>query len=378
MKLKYLFLFFLILINLNCEKSSESKRKIKLSTKQEIPDRDDFAEQSTVLKFASQVKQSIAVLTFENQTGDKNLEWLCKGITDMLIRDFSQSRSLNVTTLQRIYDIFKQLHIQSPQEIDYRMVSKIGKEAKVQAVMKGSFMNLNDSLSIAVQLYNVDSGKIIQQEKVSGKGMEQIFAMIDELTDKVKSNIRLSMKDAKEQDLNIADISTNSLEAYRYYTEGVNLTLKAYIGDAIKKFERAIEIDSTFAMAYYWASIIYPHLEKIDDARQSIAKAAEFSKKALSLDESLGMAHALLGHIYILMRDYERGIEEGQKAVELEPNGADSQAFLGMGLQLADRPEEAIKILEKAIRLNPMPPGWYLHNLAATYRNMGRYDEAIA
>jgi len=112
--------------------------------------------------------------------------------------------------------------------------------------------------------------------------------------------------------------------------------------------------------------------------RDSLRKAAELSLKAIARDESFGPAHALLGNIYILKRDYEKGISEGRKAVELEPNGADCQAWLGMGLFFADRLAEAIQVLKKAIRLNPIAPGWYLHNLAGAYRNLGQYDEAIA
>ena len=102
----------------------------------------------------------------------------------------------------------------------------------------------------------------------------------------------------------------------------------------------------------------------------------ELARKALSLDDSLGGAHGLLGNIYIMRKEYEKGIMEAERAVELEPNGADAHAFLGMGLRFADRAEEAIPILKKAIRLDPHAPGWYLHNLASAYRNVEKYEEA--
>ena len=82
----------------------------------------------------------------------------------------------------------------------------------------------------------------------------------------------------------------------------------------------------------------------------------ELARKALSLDDSLGGAHGLLGNIYIMRKEYEKGIMEAERAVELEPNGADAHAFLGMGLRFADRAEEAIPILKKAIRLDPHAP----------------------
>jgi len=111
--------------------------------------------------------------------------------------------------------------------------------------------------------------------------------------------------------------------------------------------------------------------------RESLKKAVELAQKALSLDDSLGGAHGLLGNIYIMRRDYEKSIREAERAVELEPNGADAHAFLGMGLLFADRAEEAVPILKKAIRLDPHAPGWYMHVLASAYRDMQKYEEAI-
>jgi len=78
-----------------------------------------------------------------------------------------------------------------------------------------------------------------------------------------------------------------------------------------------------------------------------------------------------------MRRGYERGIREVERAVELEPNGADAHVFLGMGLLFADRAAEAVPILKKAIRLDPHTPGWYMHVLASAYRDIRKYEEAI-
>jgi adenylate cyclase len=111
--------------------------------------------------------------------------------------------------------------------------------------------------------------------------------------------------------------------------------------------------------------------------RESLRTAMELANKALSLDDSLGGAHGLLGNIYIMRKDYENGIREAKRAVELEPNGADSHAFLGMGLLFTDRPEEAIPILKKAIRLDPNAPEWYMNILASAYRDIQKYEQAM-
>jgi adenylate cyclase len=76
-----------------------------------------------------------------------------------------------------------------------------------------------------------------------------------------------------------------------------------------------------------------------------------------------------------MIKEYEKGIQEVERAVELEPNGADAHVFLGMGLKYVDRADEAVPILKKAIRLDPHTPGWYMHVLAAAYRDIQKYEE---
>jgi adenylate cyclase len=211
--------------------------------------------------------------------------------------------------------------------------------------------------------------------------LKDIFAVQDEITKEIITALQVELTEG-EQAL-MRGGGTNNLEAYLKFLQAFEYARRQNPDDnqkAKRIFEEAIELDPDYAVAYRMlgaAHMMDVWLGTTRAPRESLRKAAELSRKALALDESLGTAHAMLGHIYILMRDYDKGIEAGQKAVDLEPNGADSHAFLGMGLQFADRPEEAIKILKKAIRLNPMPQAWYLHNLATAYRNMGRYDEAI-
>jgi tetratricopeptide (TPR) repeat protein len=111
--------------------------------------------------------------------------------------------------------------------------------------------------------------------------------------------------------------------------------------------------------------------------KDSLRKVVEMTKKALGLDQFEGSSYALLGSVSILQRDWEKGISIQQRAIEIEPNGAESHALLGYGLRYADRIEEAINVLKKAIRLNPIAPSWYLYNLAASYCSIGQYEKAI-
>jgi tetratricopeptide (TPR) repeat protein len=95
------------------------------------------------------------------------------------------------------------------------------------------------------------------------------------------------------------------------------------------------------------------------------------------MDASLGLAHQLLAQVYILRKEFKKGIAEARRAIELEPNGAHSHWFLGAALTFDGRPEEGIPVGKRAIRLNPFSPAAYFHTVAMAYRNLGQYDEAI-
>jgi adenylate cyclase len=102
------------------------------------------------------------------------------------------------------------------------------------------------------------------------------------------------------------------------------------------------------------------------------------ANKALALDDSLDTPHYILGLIYVYMREYDKAIAEGERGVELNPNGAEALAFLGYFLNMAGRPAEAIAVLEKAMRLNPMPWAYLYGWLGNSYRLTNQNDKAIA
>lgn len=144
--------------------------------------------------------------------------------------------------------------------------------------------------------------------------------------------------------------------------------------------EEAIALDPNYAIAYRELGATYMRevwLRISKSPRDSLRRTAEFARKALDLDESLPPAHALLGQVYLLSREFEKAIAEGQRVVELDPNGAESHWDLGMALVFAGRAEEAIQSLEKAIRLNPFAPSHYFHIRALSHWYLGQYEEAI-
>jgi tetratricopeptide (TPR) repeat protein len=111
---------------------------------------------------------------------------------------------------------------------------------------------------------------------------------------------------------------------------------------------------------------------------QNLERALALAQQAVALDDSLPVAHSLLGQVYALKQQYDQNIAEGERAIALDPNNADSYVWQAEALDLAGRPEEALRMAEQALRLNPRYPSWYLFGLGWAYRMTGRYAEAVA
>jgi len=124
--------------------------------------------------------------------------------------------------------------------------------------------------------------------------------------------------------------------------------------------------------------ILDVYFEWSKSPKESLARAFQLAKKALALDESNIGAHRVLSHIYLLNRQHEMAIAEGERAVSLAPNAADELYNLGLILRFSGRAKEAISMQEKAIRLNPLPPASYLYQLGLSYTFTGEFEKAIA
>jgi adenylate cyclase len=145
-------------------------------------------------------------------------------------------------------------------------------------------------------------------------------------------------------------------------------------------FEEAIALDPEYAMAYIYLAISQALDVWFGSSKspwESLTRAIELVQRAVSIDESLPESHGVLGLIYMMQRQHEKAIAEGELAVAGNPNSADDHARLGLTLSFAGRPQEAIASHKKAIRLNPTPPSWYLTALGLAYGMTGLYEQAI-
>jgi tetratricopeptide (TPR) repeat protein len=178
-------------------------------------------------------------------------------------------------------------------------------------------------------------------------------------------------------------IPTANLNAYDSFLRGIEyrrrFTKEANI-QARQMFEKAVALDPQYAEAYVGLGATY-YLEwhwRWSADPQSLERAFELAQKAVALDDSLPGARSLLSNVYAEKQQSDQAIVEGERAIALDPNNANSYVVQAEVLMLAGRPEDALRAVEQAMRLNPRYPPVYLNELGLAYNFIGRYAEAVA
>jgi len=314
-------------------------------------------------------KPSIAVLPFENLSGDPEQEYFSDGITEDIITDLSKISGLFVIARHSVFT-YKGKTIK---------IAEVGRELGVRHVLEGSVRKANGRVRITAQLVDATTEGHLWAERYD-RNLTDIFALQDEVTQKIVAALAVKLT-ADEQERLVRKY-TDNMEAYDLYLQGAeyqNLFTKKANVQARQMFKRAIDLDPEFAEAY--VALGFTHFHEWSFGRSqdplSLNRAVELAQKALDLDDSLPSGHYLLSKVYSRKKQHKKAIAELKKAIALSPNDAELLAGLGYILNYAGKPEEAIGLVKKAMRLNPMYPAYYLWELGHAYFIIGRYEEAI-
>jgi len=325
-------------------------------------------------------KPAVAVLYFENQTGDPSLDWMRTGLTDMMVTDLSQSPDIEVLGTDRVFQILEELNRADDKVISADVVQQIAKRAGVDRVLVGSFVKAGDTIRISARLQEADTGKIVTAERVEGVGESSLFSLVDELTRRIKSQMSLLASAARPTgllerpgaapevglDRGVTDITTSSIEAYRYYAEGINLHERFLENQAVPLLEKAVELDPTFAMALIKLAVISGNLG-LESARTEYAKRAFDNREKLSTRER----YYIEGYYYSQRPEtIERSIEAYRKGLELHPEHQASRHNLAIRYGELERWEEAAAEYQELIRRGTSNPNTYA-GLAELYALTG-------
>jgi tetratricopeptide (TPR) repeat protein/TolB-like protein/predicted Ser/Thr protein kinase len=297
---------------------------------------------------ATSGRPSVAVLFFENVTGDPSLDWLHTGLTEMLVTDLSQSPHVEVLPTERLYQILQELNRLDERITSVEVMQEVALRAGVETLVTGNFMKAGENIRINIRVQEAKSGKILATEKVEGVGESSVFSMVDDLTRRVRTRFDVPTDADAELDRGLKDVTTSSLEAYRYYAEGINLHQRYQQEEAMALFERALEVDPGFAMALAKLSVIHNNLghHRLSD---------DYSGRALEHVGRLSARerHYIEGLHYSRRRaTFGRAIDAYRKTVELYPDHTSARNNLALLYQDLERYEEAIEEGESLIRAN--------------------------
>jgi TolB-like protein/Tfp pilus assembly protein PilF len=312
---------------------------------------------------------SIAVLPFVNISGYPEQEYFSDGITEDLITDLSKISGLFVIARHSVFT-YKGKAVK---------VQEISNDLKVRYILEGSVRKAGERLRITAQLVDAETGGHLWAERYD-RELIDIFALQDEVTQKIVAALAVKLTEGEEYRLR-RKYSAN-LQAYDYSLRGLECysrSTKKESARARRMFQKAIELDPEYALAYSRLGLTYLHewTHAWSKDPRMLKMAFELAQKAIALDDSLPEAYRILGDVYLYRRQHQKAIDKMEKAIALNPNYADALAGLGDVLNHAGMPEKAIQMVKKAMRLNPHHHAWYFYVLGLAYISTERYEETI-
>ena len=383
-------------------------------------------------------KRPLVVLDFDNRSGSKDLDWMRTGLADMLITNLSRSNKLAVLSRQQVHTLLARRERPTSSDIRLDEALEIARKSKVEVVLLGSFATLDGRIRVDAQLHDARNGQLLAAEHFIAERPNQILTQVNVLSLKLATH--LGAPPEQHMEASLADVMTDSLEAYRYYSLGLEKAQALENKEAIQLFEKAVALDPEFAMAHARIGYVYalawsfadkakPHLEKAfhlsnrltqkdklyitawyatanldyaeaikvfreivarypmeDEAYWRLARllqgeerldeALEVALQGLAVDQEAKNLYNLLGGVYAELGRHDQAIDAHQHYVALAPDVPNAHDSLGTTYQWAGRYTEAIEEFKRALALDPEFEVAVVH-LGNVYFQQGRYREAL-
>jgi len=327
-------------------------------------------EQASVEKmaFALPENPSIAVLPFDNMSGDPQQDYICDGLSEQIITSLCKVSGLFVIARNSSFS-FKGKAVK---------VQQVAEQLGVRYVLEGSLQKSGDKVRITVQLIDAITGYHLWAETYD-REFQDIFALQDEITIKILGSVGAEL--TKGERARVYTKGTNNLEAYIKVSKGYEHFERQGKEENLlaRKFAKeAIDLDPNYPSAYSLLGGTYlmgPFSGSTISAKESWNNAVEALQKALALDETHAPSHGALAMVYGFQRKYEKALVQAQRGTDLNPGFPIMHT--GYVLVFVGRYEEAVRYFNKAIRQDPKAPTFYYNGLGHAYRALKRYEDSI-
>ena len=313
-----------------------------------------------------------------------------------------------MVTWERMADLLTQMGEKDAETIGRESGFRLCRKEGIEAIVLGSFIKAGDMFATDVKVLDVGTKRLLKSASSRGEGADSILRnQIDELSRDISAGIGLAREKIEAERAQVAEVTTSSMEAYKYYLKGREEHDKLYYEDARKSFEKAVELDPEFAAAYFYLAFANTGLGNIRARNEAIEKANALAHKVTEREKLYieaaytGMiernwearhrllqeiiqkyprekiAHYYLGVINRNLNNHEMAIEEQNKVLELDPDYGEAHNELGYSYLALRDFDKSIEHFQKYASLNPKDAN-PLDSLAEAYFFMGKLDEAIA
>ncbi len=317
-------------------------------------------------------KPSIAVLPFQNMSGDAEQEYFCDGLVEDIITTLSKLDGLRIIARNSSF-------VYKGRSLDVREAAR---QLGVRYVLEGSVRRSGARIRVTAQLIDAADGSHLWAERYD-RGVDDIFAIQDEITLMLATEMQVKLTDGEQARMHYT--TTSNVEAWTYWAKGMSYfrqpPTRANREAAQAAWEKALALDPNSAPLN--AMLGFTHcLDAQFGWKNSFdvahAKARRYAEKALELDPGNADAHITSGMVLLMEGRHDEAVADARKAVHLAPGSADVAQLAGFIVLPSGYAEEAIALCEKSISLSPNYPSVYLGTLGDAYRQAGRTDDAIA
>jgi len=319
------------------------------------------------------VRTSVAVINFENQTGERAYDYLQEAIPNLLITSLEQSKYLQVTTWERMHDLVKQIGKQDVEIIDKDLGFELCRMDGVDAIVLGSFVKAGDVFATDVKVLDVETKELLKSASSKGEGVGSILErQIGELSKDISRGVGISERKLEEAQPQIAEVTTNSMDAYNYFLRGREDLLRFYYDEARQSLEKAVELDPNFAVAYLWLARAYGSLGERKARDEACEKAKILSEKATDKERLYIEEY----YADVIERDPEKSFRILKEIARKYPR--EKMVHIGLAWYFGNRKmfDQAIDEYSIALKLDPNF-GLTLNAVAYTYSDMGNFDKAL-
>jgi adenylate cyclase len=315
---------------------------------------------------------SIAVLPFTNMSADPEQDFFADGMTEDIITALSKVSSMMVIARNSTF-------IYKGKAVDVRQV---GRDQGVRYVLEGGVRKVGQRVRITAQLIDASTGDHMWAERYD-RDLEDIFAVQDEITRRIVSELDVHLRVG--EDARLMSGGTDNLEAWECVRIGADL-LDGYrtvdVPEALRLGQKAIDIDPEYAQAWGLLASCHWHAQgqpgvSAEERERLLKSAQEYQQKALKIDPSSARAIASLALYDLHLRKYDDALRNVNKSVKFAPNNAVVLAVSAAILVKCGQPQIALERIQKAMRLSPVYPWWYLMMLGQSSRLLGMTDVAI-